>query len=65
MALDNELEEAVRSVVANSKQPPAVAQRLLAWLKELSERELGPEDQSRHLESLRRALKVKEGSDED
>lgn len=62
MALDKELEEAVRSVVAEAKQPSTVAQRMIAWLKELSESDLGPEDKSRHLDNVRSALDL-EGSD--
>ena len=65
MALDKELEEAVRSVVAEAKQPSAVAQRIVAWLKELSETELGPEDKSRHLDSVRSALDISGGTNED
>jgi hypothetical protein len=65
MALDKELEDAVRSVVAETKQPSAVAQRLIAWLKELSESDLGPEDNSRHLDNLRSALDLGGDADED
>jgi hypothetical protein len=65
MALDKELEEAVRSVVAEAKQPSAVAQRLIAWLKELSETDLGPEDKSRHLDNLRGALDLSGDAHED
>ena len=65
MALDKELEEAVRSVVAEAKQPSAVAQRIIAWLKELSDTDLGPEDKSRHLDSVRSALNISGGASED
>jgi len=65
MALDKELEEAVRSVVAEAMQPAAVAQRLIAWLKELSEIDLGPEDKSRHLDNLRSALDLTGHAHED
>jgi hypothetical protein len=59
------LEEAVRSVVAEAKQPVAVAQRLIAWLKELSESDLGAEDKSRHLDNLRAALDLSGNAHED
>lgn len=64
MSLDKELEDAVRFVIADAKQPVAVAQRMIAWLKELSETELGPEDQSRHLDNVRTALQLSGGADE-
>ncbi len=64
MALDRELEEAVRSVVAENKQPAAVSQRIIAWLKELSENDLGPEDKNRHLDNVRSALKLGGGANE-
>ncbi len=65
MPLDPELESAIRTVVADTKQPPAVAQRLIAWLKDLSEAEIGLEDKSRHLDNVRSALKLSETPDED
>ena len=65
MALDKELEEAVRSVVAEAEQPSAVAQRIIAWLKELSETDLGPEDKSRHLDSVRSVLIISGDANED
>lgn len=65
MALDKELEDAVHSVVGGAKQPSAVAQRLISWLKELSETDLGPEDKSRHLDNLRSALDLSRDSHED
>jgi hypothetical protein len=65
MSLDIELEEAVQSAVADAKQPKAVAQRLIAWLKEFSEDELGPEDQARHLANVRSALKIGRATHED
>jgi hypothetical protein len=65
MPLDKELEDAIRSAVEGAKQPVSVAQRLVAWVKDLSETDLGPEDQVRHLDSVRTALKTKEAADED
>ncbi|MEJ0076822.1 MAG: CxC ATPase DNA modification system associated small protein [Alphaproteobacteria bacterium] len=64
MALDPELEDAIRAVVKDEKQPAAVAQRLIAWLKGLSDGEMGQEDRSRHLESVRNALKLDEAQNE-
>lgn len=65
MALDKELEEAVRAVVSDAAQPPSVAQRLIAWLKDLSEGEVGFEDKARHLENLRSALDLAGANHED
>lgn len=52
-------------MVAEVEQPAAVAQRLIAWLKELSEIDLGPEDKSRHLDNLRSALDLTGHAHED
>lgn len=64
MSLDKELEEAVRSSVAQRNQSSSVAHRLIAWLKELSENDLGANDQATHLEKVRDALQVGIGLDE-
>ncbi len=65
MPLDAELENAIRKVVVELRQPPAVAQRLVAWLKDLSEADIGLEDKSRHLDNVRSALNLSEVPDED
>jgi hypothetical protein len=65
VALDRELEEAIGLVVAECGQPPQVAQRLIAWARELSEAELGMEDQLQHLDNVRKALKLPGDSDAD
>jgi len=36
MPIPSELQDAVKTAVANNDQPEAVAKRLLAWLEELS-----------------------------
>jgi hypothetical protein len=64
MSLDKELEEAVRTAVADAKQPSSVAQRLIAWLKELSENDLGTNDQASYLEKVRDALNIGGGHHE-
>jgi hypothetical protein len=65
MPLDKELEDAIRSAVSGANQPASVAQRLVAWIKDLSESDLGPEDQVRHLDNVRTALNTKEAAHED
>lgn len=37
MALDAALEGAIKQAVAEGKQPPAVAERMIAWLEALGD----------------------------
>ena len=61
MALDRALEEALQTAVSEAGQPKAVAQRLIAWLKALSEGE-GSEDQNlRFYENVTSAINVNVG----
>ena len=65
MPLDPALEAALHEAVIESAQPNAVAQRLIAWLKLLSDGE-GSEDQNLHFyENVMDALTVEDDSDED
>lgn len=64
MPLDKELEEAVRSVVEQAKQPEAVSRTMIAWLKSMSESELSHHDHVNHLESVRDALQLEGNGDE-
>lgn len=43
MALDTALEGAIKQAVAEGKQPPAVAERIIAWLEALGEGDVSPE----------------------
>ncbi len=64
MALDKEMEEALRKVVSNVGQPDEVASGLIAWMRALSEGELSDSDKRSHLDAVRDAVKT-EGSDAD
>ncbi len=64
MALDEEMEEALRKVVSNVGQPDEVAKGLIAWMRALSEGELSDSDKRSHLDSVRDAVKM-EGSGAD
>lgn len=64
MSLDSELEDAIHSAVADAKQPSAVGQRLVAWLKELSESDLSQDDKVGYLANVRSALKIGVGGHE-
>ena len=61
MPLDPELEKAVREVTKKLGQPEQVSKRLLAWLKDASEKALSKDDDADHLKDVFSALK---GSDE-
>ena len=63
MALDNELVNAVHEVCKELGQPESVAKRLLAWMKECSEKQLTAAEDNQHLELLRQAIAI--GSEAD
>lgn len=58
MPVDPDLEEAIHEVTVALGQPERVARRLVAWLKELSERELSVQEQTEHLEALLKGIKL-------
>jgi CxC ATPase-based modification system component len=58
MALDNELISAVNEVCKELGQPESVGKRLIAWLKECSERQLSGAEDNEHLELLRQAIAI-------
>ena len=61
MAIDKEIESAVKKVTTELAQPTAVSKRLLAWLEDESNRELSHSDSIEHLQNLRDAIELKEG----
>ena len=63
MALDAELTNAVVEVCRELGQPESVGKRLLAWLRESSERQLSGAEDNEHLEMLRQAIAVVAESD--
>lgn len=56
--LDKALIEALEAVVLEQGQPKAVAQRLIAWLNQASEAELGRDDHTQMFNNVREALVV-------
>lgn len=56
--LDKALIEALEAVVLEQGQPKAVAQRLIAWLNQASEAELGRDDNTQMFNNVREALVV-------
>ncbi len=58
MALDNELGKAVSAICKELGQPDSVGKRLLAWLKECSEKQLSAAEDNEHLEALRQAIAI-------
>lgn len=59
MAIDAEVEAAVKEVFAEKNQPEAAARRFVAWLNDMSERELEPNENIEHLEVLRSKLIIR------
>lgn len=56
--LDEALRGAIVAVVKDAGQPDAVASRLLAWLEELSQQELGKDEQTRFFDMVRDELAI-------
>ena len=56
--LDESLTEAIAEVVAEAGHPPSVAQRLVAWLNEMSKAELGKDANTQFLNNVCSALKL-------
>lgn len=56
MAIDEEVINSVKSVVADASQPESVAKRLIAWLEDESNRTLPHADRIEHLKNLRNAI---------
>jgi hypothetical protein len=58
MAIDKEITDAVENVFNTSNQPEKSSKRFIAWLKDLSSRELSKNENLEHLDMLRKALRV-------
>lgn len=58
MSLDSELVNAIAEVCREMGQPERVEKRLVAWLKECSEKQLTVAQDTEHLELLRQAIVV-------
>lgn len=52
MTIDEALEEAVTETVRDAGQPEAVARRLTAWLRQMSQGSLAREDEARFLDGV-------------
>ena len=65
MALDPALVESVQDAVRELDQPGPVAQRMVAWLKALSDGEASPDLNRQFYDSLLEALAVPGVKDED
>ena len=63
--LDTALAHAITEITADFGQPRSVAQRLLAWLKQMSEAELTKDENTQFLANVCNALLVEEDADED
>lgn len=60
MALDLEVEKAITQAVTELDQPKQLEKRLIAWLTDLSDRELTAEEENQHLEFARAAVRTPE-----
>lgn len=63
MALDTALEGAIKQAVAEGKQPPAVAERIIAWLEALGEGDVSPEQKDAFYARLISAMAGEEEGD--
>lgn len=60
MAIDAEVEQAVKDAVGELGQDDKLAQRLVSWLQSLSRETPTQEDDRAHLESVLRACRLSE-----
>lgn len=58
MPIDEEVEKAIVRAVKESGQPETLAKKIVAWFREVSERELGSEDNLQHLDAVRAEVKL-------
>lgn len=65
MPLEPELERAITEVVEKRDQPTRVAKGLIAWLEEMSNSELGRDDQIRNFDILCDAIVLSEATNAD
>ena len=61
MAIDVEVIKAISKAVEEENQPDKVAKRVIAWLNKLSEESLNKEENSRHLDTVLKAIKIISG----
>ena len=60
MALDTEVIKAVKKVVDELGQPNTLAERIVAWLEQMSSSDMSKEDELKQLNLVRRAIKLTE-----
>ncbi len=65
MALDSALSEAVRTAAREAGQADAVANRLLAWLTQMSDSELSRDAKAQFYDEVRQALNLGDAQDAD
>ena len=60
MAIDHEIENAIKEVVRRLGQPERVSKILIAWLIDSSNRDLSHSDNVEHLVNLRDAIELED-----
>lgn len=65
LPINEELKRGIERATRDLGQPASLSQRLVAWLNEMSERELTKQDQSRHLSIVRSAVGGLGGEEQD
>ncbi|OKH41417.1 hypothetical protein NIES2101_34345 [Calothrix sp. HK-06] len=63
MSLDPEVIQAIKDTVREEKQPETVANRLIAWLREMCNSSLSLEEHSVYIETVRKAIIVNDTED--
>ena len=58
MAINKQLSDAIKLAVKDAKQPEAVANKLLGWLKDASEKKLDAQEKQEHLENVLPHIRV-------
>ena len=64
MTIDKALEDALVETVNKSGQPEAVARRITAWLRQMSQGSLSKEDDARFLQAVCDELRLEDDSED-
>ena len=60
MSLDHEVENSINKVVKELDQDEKLARKILAWLNDLSEKEISATDDMEHLKGVLRSTNIEE-----
>jgi len=63
MSIDHEVENAINKIVLDLKQDKKLSRKILAWLGDLSEKEISSSDDLEHLKGVLRSACTEENNE--